>query len=79
MADRSTEEIQQAVRKKYAEVSCSAAGKFRYLTGNAGAVALGYDLSASSELPDDVFDSFCGVGNPFALGPIHRGAINRVR
>jgi arsenite methyltransferase len=73
MTDRSTEEIQQAVRKKYAEVSCSAAGRFRYLTGKAGAAGLGYDLSALSDLPDDVFDTFCGVGNPFALGSIHRG------
>jgi SAM-dependent methyltransferase len=73
MTDRSIEEIQQAVRKKYAEVSCSAAGKFRYLTGRAGAVALGYDLSPLSDLPDDVFDTFCGVGNPFALESIHRG------
>ena len=73
MTDRSTEEIQQAVRQKYAEVSRSVAGKFRYLTGKAGAAALGYDLSMSSNLPDDVFDTFCGVGNPLALGSIHSG------
>ncbi len=73
MTDISTEEIQQAVRKKYAEVSCSVAGKFRYLTGKAGAAALGYDLSALSDLPDEVSDTFCGVGNPFALGPLYSG------
>ncbi len=73
MTDRSTEEIQQAVRKKYAEVSRSVAGKFRYLTGKAGAAALGYDLSVLSDLPDDVFGTFCGVGNPLALGSIHSG------
>jgi arsenite methyltransferase len=73
MTDRSTEEIQRAVRKKYAEVSRSASGRFRYLTGKAGAAALGYDVSLLADLPDDVFDSFCGVGNPFALGSIHRG------
>jgi arsenite methyltransferase len=73
MTDRSSEEIQQAVRKKYAEVSHSAAGNFSYLTGKAGAVALGYDLSVASDLPDDVFDTFCGVGNPLALGSIHSG------
>jgi arsenite methyltransferase len=73
MTDRSTEEIQQAVRQRYAEVSRSVAGKFRYLTGKAGAAALGYDLSVLSDLPDDVFDIFCGVGNPLALGSIHPG------
>lgn len=73
MIDRSTEEIQQAVRKKYFEVSRSVAGKFQYLTGKAGAAALGYDLSALSDVPDDVFGIFCGVGNPLALGSIHSG------
>jgi arsenite methyltransferase len=68
-----TEEIQRAVRKKYAEVSGSAAGRFRYLTGKAGAAALGYDLSVLSDLPDTVFDAFCGVGNPFTLGSLRSG------
>ncbi len=73
MTDRSIEEIQRAVRKKYAEVSYSAAGRFQYLTGRAGAVAFGYDLSVLSDLPDGMFDTFCGVGNPFALGSIYSG------
>jgi SAM-dependent methyltransferase len=67
------EEIQRAVRAKYAEISCSAAGRFRYPTGRAGAIALGYDLSMLSDLPDDVLDTFCGVGNPLALESIHSG------
>lgn len=70
MTDTRTEQIQQAVRRKYAEVSCSIAGKFRYLTGKEGAAALGYNLSLLSDLPDEVFDTFCGVGNPLALGSI---------
>ncbi len=49
------------------------AGKFRYLTGKAGATALGYDLSALRDLTDEVFEAFCGVGNPFALGPLRSG------
>jgi arsenite methyltransferase len=73
MSSGNTEEIQRAVRKKYAEVSGSAAGRFRYLTGKAGAAALGYDLSVLSDLPDTVFDAFCGVGNPFTLGSLRSG------
>ncbi len=73
MIDRSTEEIQQAVRKKYVEVSRSVAGKFQYLTGKPGAAALGYDPSVLSDLPDNVFDAFCGVGNPLALRSILSG------
>jgi SAM-dependent methyltransferase len=66
-------EIQDAVRKKYTEVSQTAEGKFAYLTGREGAQALGYDLSVMSDLPSDVMKSFCGVGNPFVLGAIEKG------
>jgi SAM-dependent methyltransferase len=66
-------EIQEAVRKKYAEVSRSAEGKFQYPTGSVGAEALGYDLSLIGHLPDEVVESFCGVGHPFSLGPIKSG------
>jgi SAM-dependent methyltransferase len=68
-------EIQEAVRKKYAEVSCTAAGKFKYPTGKEGALNLGYDLSVIAAVPDDLLKSFCGVGNPFTLGPIHSGEV----
>ncbi len=66
-------QIQEAVRKKYAEVSRSAEGKFQYPTGKAGAMALGYNLAAVGEIPDEVLDTFCGVGNPFSLGAINPG------
>lgn len=68
-------EIQEAVRKKYAEVSCTAAGKFKYPTGKEGALNLGYDLSVIAAVPDDLLESFCGVGNPFKLGPLHSGEV----
>jgi SAM-dependent methyltransferase len=66
----SVEEIRAALRKKYAEVSQSAEGKFSYPTGRSGARALGYDLSVLEGMPDELVESFCGVGNPFVLGPI---------
>lgn len=69
----SVEEIREAVRGKYREVSRSAEGKFSYLTGRAGALALGYDRAVLDEMPDDVLRSFCGVGNPFSLGPVDPG------
>jgi SAM-dependent methyltransferase len=69
----SCEDIQAAVRKKYAEVSQSVEGKFKYPTGKAGAGALGYDLSILDEMPDELVETFCGVGNPFTLGPINSG------
>ena len=67
------EEIQAAVRKKYSEVSRSLEGKFTYPTGRDGAHVLGYDLSLLGDMPADVADTFCGVGNPFSIGPVNPG------
>jgi len=73
--DVDVSEIQDAIRGKYAQVARSTEGKFRYPTGRDGAGALGYDLSIVEDLPEAVLDLFCGVGNPFSLGPIHPGEI----
>lgn len=67
--------IQETVRKKYAEVSQSAKGKFAYPTGKAGVEALGYDFSIVKNIPDKLLESFCGVGNPFSLGKINQGEV----
>ncbi len=68
-----TIEIQDAIRKKYAEISCSAEGKFNYPTGRNGAISLSYDTSIIESMPNELIESFCGVGNPFTLGPINLG------
>jgi arsenite methyltransferase len=65
--------IQAAVRQKYAEVSGSAAGKFNYPTGRDGAIQQGYDPVIIRNMPDELIESFCGVGNPFKLGSIKSG------
>ena len=62
--------IRAAIRRKYAEVSVSAAGKFQYPTGKAGAIALKYDQEIIRNTSQSLLDSFCGVGNPFSLGNI---------
>ncbi len=65
--------IREGIRKKYGEVSNSAKGKFAYPTGEEGLRLLGYDPSLLEELPGEVLESFCGVGNPFAPGTIRPG------
>ena len=65
--------VRDAIRWKYAEVARSAAGKFLYPTGRAGAEALGYDSDIISSAPPRLLESFCGVGNPFSLGKISTG------
>ena len=66
-------QIQDAVREKYSEVSSSAQGKFNYPTGRDGAILHGYDPAVIQSMPDELIRSFCGVGNPFSLGPINMG------
>lgn len=64
---------QHAIVRKYGEVSASAEGKFKYQTGKAGARSLGYDDALLDQVPEDVLNAFCGVGNPFSLGEISQG------
>jgi 2-polyprenyl-3-methyl-5-hydroxy-6-metoxy-1,4-benzoquinol methylase len=70
-----TENIQNVIRGKYAEVSKTAVNKFNYPTGKEGAILQGYDHILVKNMPDDLIESFCGVGNPFTLGSINLGEI----
>lgn len=65
------EGIRNAVRKRYAGVSSTAAGRFNYPTGRDGAILQSYDLTIIESMTDELIDSFCGVGNPFKLGPLN--------
>jgi len=67
------ERITEGIRKKYAEASITPHGLFNYLTGIEGLKGLGYDHKIVKSIPKLIIDSFCGVGNPFSLGPIHKG------
>jgi arsenite methyltransferase len=55
-------------------VSTSADGYFKYPVGKAGAVLLGYDKELLAEIPDELLNSFCGVGNPFVIDRIEKGS-----
>lgn len=65
--------IEESIRGKYVKVAVSPEGQFRYPTGRAGLEALHYDPQIIQPLPESVAAAYCGVGNPFALGPIHPG------
>lgn len=65
--------IEKGIRQKYAKVSESPEGLFKYPTGRAALKTLRYDPQIISTLPEETLDSYCGVGNPFSLGPIHPG------
>lgn len=65
--------IEEGIRAKYVKVAASPEGLFRYPTGRAGLEALRYDPKLIQALPGPVAAAYCGVGNPFTLGPIHSG------
>jgi arsenite methyltransferase len=65
--------IETGIRSKYARVADSPQGLFAYPTGRAGIEGLGYDPALVDTLPEEVISSYCGVGNPFSLGPINKG------
>jgi arsenite methyltransferase len=67
------QKIETGIREKYAKVAGSPEGLFKYPTGKTGLEALGYDPEILKTLPENILDSFCGVGNPFSLGPVDRG------
>jgi SAM-dependent methyltransferase len=70
-ADRSR--IEKVIREKYAEAARSPEGLFHYPVGRAGLEALTYDHEMIQRVPDSVLASYCGVGNPFSLGPLRPG------
>ncbi len=65
--------IREKIQEKYREVAKAAAGCFQYPTGREGMVVQGYPEDILAALPEPVLASFCGVGNPFRLGPIFAG------
>ena len=65
--------IEEGILQRYAEAAVTPEGIFQYPTGCAGLQTLNYDPKILLSLPETVLESFCGVGNPFALGRIEEG------
>jgi arsenite methyltransferase len=65
--------IREGIKEKYKRVAISPEDKFTYPTGRAGLERQKYDLEVIKSLPEDVLASYCGVGNPFSLGPVNKG------
>ena len=71
LTDEEKQTIEKGVLQKYAKVSVSPEGLFKYPTGRAAIKTLRYDPQIISTLPEEAMDSYCGVGNPYSLGPIY--------
>jgi arsenite methyltransferase len=64
---RSRDDVHETVRAKYRIWADRPVGHFAYVTGAAGARALGYDAHALAAVPPAVLERFAGVGNPFSV------------
>ena len=67
------EHFHETVRQRFAEVAVTPDREKKFPVGPESAKALGYDSDEIDELPTSVTESFCGVGNPLALGALHAG------
>jgi SAM-dependent methyltransferase len=69
------DEIAGEVRERFARLASAPHEEKTFLIGADSAKALGYDAAELDALPTSVTESFAGVGNPFALGPLSPGDI----
>lgn len=73
LSSEDRERIRQSLQQKYSKVAESPEGKFRYPVGRSGLEGQKYDPEILKALPEEVLSAYCGVGNPFLLGPVHEG------
>ena len=62
------EQVQDALRRRYAAVAERPAGQFNYPVGRDSAERLNYRRDLLDRIPSDVVAHFVGVGNPFSIG-----------
>ena len=74
MTEAEIRQIRTGIQEKYAKVAAEGAGCcFEYPTGKEGMRLQGYPVDVIRDLPEEVLADFCGVGNPFSLGPLYPG------
>jgi arsenite methyltransferase len=65
--------LKHEIKKTYARVSERPEEDFVFPTGRAWALDLGYPAELLARVSDESAESFAGVANPFALGPLSPG------
>jgi hypothetical protein len=63
--------IQKTIRETYSKAAKSPDSLLSYSTGYEALKTLNYNPELLQALPSSVAASYCGVGNPFTLGPIN--------
>jgi arsenite methyltransferase len=70
-----TLKLRGEIQSIYARVAADPGGDFHFHRGpEYAATRLGYDADELSKIPLTVTESFAGVGNPHAIGPLPVGA-----
>ncbi len=67
--------LRSAIKDEYAEVATQPQKGFHFHTGRPLAGLLGYAPEQTDRLPEQVIESFAGVGNPFVFGELRPGEI----
>jgi arsenite methyltransferase len=74
--DLDTLKLRAEIQSIYARVAADPSGEFHFHRGPVyAATRLGYDAAELAKIPRTVTESFAGVGNPHAIGPLPAGAI----
>jgi SAM-dependent methyltransferase len=74
MTEVEIRQIRTGIQTKYDRVAAEGAGGcFQYPTGRAGMERQGYPSEIIRDFPQEILAAFCGVGNPFSLGPLYPG------
>lgn len=60
----SSDEIKAAVAERYGQVAISPGQKFNFPVGRKFAESVGYDSALLDQLPESMWESFTGAGNP---------------
>lgn len=75
LAEHSCEEIKTAVAERYGQVATSPEQKFNFPVGRNFAESVGYDSALLDRLPQSIWESFTGAGNPQPYVDARRGEV----
>lgn len=67
------DQLRSDIKEKYAEVAETPEKGFHFHTGYRLTEMLDYPSDIIGRLPASAVESFAGVGNPWALGPVEKG------
>jgi SAM-dependent methyltransferase len=69
------EDLRASVIDHFSRIATEPEQERKFPVGPESARRLGYDDAEVDDLPASLTESFCGVGNPFALGEPHSGHV----